>query len=273
MALMSLPEPVRPEPSQQNPLPVAVGAAPTALAPGQPGPSVAPRRLSAPAHAAASPASASQNATAGPDQAAETGSAPRQPRDPAAPGWVNELVAVSAHARRLLLGQRWVLAAGAVGAFVLGWLGPHLLADKLMQAVGGLLLLTVAAVVLDAASRTPPAEPLPKGARGGVHLILLDIVLTGLGLLLLAGLVLAGVRQPVLLAALAVLGGATGSLCLLLTEVPRRRLGTAWALGLVLVYVLALWLLGVGSWWTAVVLAAAVDVGTVAAYRLGRRVS
>lgn len=277
---MSLPEPLHPEARKHTPETTdsrAVAAQPASARQetAQPGPGYLGSGRGAseppvPAHAVASPASASQDTAKDRDQAAGEGDAVGKPRDPEVPGWVYELVDVAAHARAILLGQRWVLAAGATGAFVLGWLGPCLLSDKLLQAAGGLLLLAVAAVVLDAASRTVPAEPLPQGARGGVHLILLDIVLTGLGLLLLGGLALAGVGQALLLAALAVLGAATGSLCLLLTEAPRRRLGAAWALGLVLVYVLALWLLGLTSWWTAAVLAVAVDLGAVAAYRLGR---
>ncbi|SPT54447.1 Uncharacterised protein [Actinomyces bovis] len=192
-------------------------------------------------------------------------------RDPNIPKWIYDLVPVANHARSILLRQLPLLAAGAIGALAFGWLAPRYLDHTSVQALGALLLLGCAVAVLNTAQRSTPAEPLPKGGRTGVHLLLLDIVLTGLGLMLLGGLALAGARQLVLLASMAVLGGAVGSLFLLLLDLPARSAAKATAIVLLLSYLLAIWFFGPLSWWTAGVVAVAVDVAALLAASLGRR--
>ncbi|WP_194949646.1 hypothetical protein [Actinomyces trachealis] len=190
-------------------------------------------------------------------------------RDPNVPAWVYDLVPVANHARTILLRQLPVLVPGAVAALALGWLAPRHLSPTTVQALGALLLMGCAVAVLTNAQRTQDAETLPKGGRTGVHLILLDIVLTALGLVLLGGMAVAGTPQPLLLAGMAILGGAVGSLFLLLLDLPARRVGKVTAIALLLIYLLAIWLLGPLSWWTAGVVAVAVDVAALLATRLG----
>ncbi len=155
-----------------------------------------------------------------------------QERDPEVPGWVYDLVAVADHAREVLLSSRLLLAASAAGALTLGWLGPRALDPTGLLAAATLLLAASAAATLVRAWAVPPAQRLPRGGRTGVHLVLVDIVLTLLGALLLGGLTLAGRPGALQAAALAALGAGVVSLCLLLVSLPRRSAGTATATAL-----------------------------------------
>lgn len=195
---------------------------------------------------------------------------PPQERDPDVPAWVYELVAVADHARTVLVSARLLLAVSAAGALTLGWLGPRALGPTgLLAAATGLMAASSAATLVQAWATTP-AQELPRGWRTGVQLVLVDIVLTFLGVLLLGGLTLAGSPEALQTAALAALGAGAVSIGLLLVSLPRRGVGAAVAAALAVAYLLALVLLGPGSWWAALVVALAVDAASVLAWRLGR---
>lgn len=130
-----------------------------------------------------------------------------------------------------------------------------------------------AAAVVLRPGRAAAAPDLRAGGRTGVVLIVLDIVLTAIGLALLVGLVAAGAAHAALTAATAVgIGSFAGALLLL-----GRLLRARWRIVLALAIVVAAGVAAPAvrawpadpSWWALAALAVGVDVVCLLALRVG----
>ena len=210
---------------------------------------------------------------------AALGSDPASEPDPV-PGWIADLVPVADDARAILLADRVVLAAGVPLALVLGWAGARRDVGHLPIWAGALMAAAAAAVVLRP-GRAAAAPDLRAGGRTGVVLIVLDIVLTAIGLALLVGLVAAGlIPSPVAIADVVSfptndsLRGPDGAGALLLLG---RLLRARWRIVLALAIVVAAGVAAPAvrawpadpSWWALAALAVGVDVVCLLALRVG----
>ena len=202
---------------------------------------------------------------------AALGSDPASEPDPV-PGWIADLVPVADDARAILLADRVVLAAGVPLALVQGWAGARRDVGHLPIWAGALMAAAAAAVVLRP-GRAAAAPDLRAGGRTGVVLIVLDIVLTAIGLALLVGLVAAGAAHAALTAATAVGVGSLAGALLLLGRLLRAR----WRIVLALAIVVAAGVAAPAvrawpadpSWWALAALAVGVDVVCLLALRVG----
>ncbi|WP_034253556.1 hypothetical protein, partial [Actinomyces sp. oral taxon 448] len=130
-----------------------------------------------------------------------------------------------------------------------------------------------AAAVVLRPGRAAAAPDLRAGGRTGVVLIVLDIVLTAIGLALLVGLVAAGAAHAALTAATAVGVGSLAGALLLLGRLLRAR----WRIVLALAIVVAAGVAAPAvrawpadpSWWALAALAVGVDVVCLLALRVG----